>query len=287
MLIISVTVAFVSMIVVFVVIWGPLQEQIEASQNRSRSEMTQRLDEMFVFIPVEYLGTLRAGCAVLFGIAGFLLGFRASQPGPFVISAIAALFGFFFPQLMVYKMVKARRKKFAEQLVDGLVLLSNGLRAGLTMQQALEILVEDCPAPLSQEFDLVLREYRVGVELDLALTNCAKRTQDQDLELATTAVSVTRRLGGNLAEIFDRLVTMIKARKMLEGKVEALTAQGKMQAVIVALMPYLFGLLSFKINPELMGLMYTTLPGLVALGVVIILDVSGYLWVLKITDVKY
>ena len=287
MLVGSLIIAFVAVVVTFLMIWAPLKESIQRSSEKAREDMGSQLEEMFVFIPLEYLATIRIGCLCIFGIVGFLLGYNMAQPGSFIMMGIFGLIGYFFPQLLVWRLKKKRQKQFSEQLVDGLILLSNSLRASLTMQQAIEMLVEESNPPLSQEFDLVLREHRLGVDIDKALINCAQRTADQDLALATTAVSVTRQLGGNIAEIFDRLVAMIKARKMLDGKVEALTAQGKMQAVVVALMPYVFGFCALKANPGLMRLMWTTLPGFIALAAVVILDVLGYLWVLKITNVKY
>jgi tight adherence protein B len=149
------------------------------------------------------------------------------------------------------------------------------------------MLIEEMPAPLSQEFELVRREYRVGVDLDVALRNCVSRTKDEDLDLVVTAIQITRQLGGNLAEVFDRIVAMVRDRKILAGKADALTSEGKLQAVVVGLLPYGFLFAMIKVNPELMRLMWTTLPGFIALLLVIILDVVGYLWVRKVANVEY
>jgi tight adherence protein B len=287
MLILVLLVSFVATAIALFLVWAPLKQSIDRSSSKARDEMTQRLDEMFIFIPVEYLGTVRLGCSGVFGVCGFLLAFNAASPGPFVAAGAGAVIGFFFPQLLVAYLRRRRRKQFSEQLTDGLILLANGLRANLSMQQSIEMLVEESPAPLCQEFDLVMREHRLGVDLDKAIVNCAQRTRDEDLALAATAFSVTRQLGGNIAEIFDRIVNMIKARKLLKGKVDALTAQGRMQAMVVAAMPYVFGFFGAKANPELMSLLWTTIPGFCALGLVVILDTLGYLWVIKITKVKY
>lgn len=287
MLAISMIIALLSAVGAVVLIWAPLQESIGRSTERARTQLTSQLDEMFVFLPAEHLTSVKVGAAALFGVIAFVLSYNTAAPGPFVAAGLGGVLGFFSPTLLVAWLKRRRRKRFAEQLVDGLTLLSNGMRAGFTMQQAIEMLVEESQPPLSQEFDLVLREHRLGVDVDKALANCARRTRDADLALATTAVSVTRQLGGNIAEIFERIVTMIRARKMLEGKVDALTAQGRMQAVVVAAMPYLFGLFTMKVNPALMKLMWTTLPGILCLALVVILDTVGYLWVVKITNVKY
>jgi len=140
---------------------------------------------------------------------------------------------------------------------------------------------------MSQEFELVRRQYKVGVDLDVALRNCVVRTKDEDLDLVVTAVQITRQLGGNLAEVFDRIVAMVRDRKILHGKADALTSEGKMQAMVVGLLPYGFLFAMIKVNPDLMRLMWTTLPGIGCLILTLILDVVGYLWVRKLASVEY
>jgi len=191
------------------------------------------------------------------------------------------------PEIYIIFLRRRRRAEFGEQLVDGLVLMANGLHSGFTLQQAIDMLIEEMPAPISQEFDLIRREYRVGVELDEALKNCVKRTKDEDLALVVTAIQITRQLGGNLAEVFGRIVAMVRERKVLKGKADALTSEGKMQAIVVGLLPYGFMFAMTKVNPDLMQLMWTTLPGIICLVGVVLLDAIGYLWVLKIANVEY
>ncbi len=133
----------------------------------------------------------------------------------------------------------------------------------------------------------MLRQYSLGLDLDEALAKCVTRTGDEDLGLAVTAIAITRQIGGNLAEIFDRIVGMIRERKLLEGKTTALTAQGRMQAMVVACIPYVLGLVVAKVNPEMMKVMWTTIPGFISLGLVVVMDTVGYLWVVKLTKVDY
>jgi tight adherence protein B len=102
-----------------------------------------------------------------------------------------------------------------------------------------------------------------------------------------TAIQITRQLGGNLAEVFDRIVAMVRERKVLAGKAEALTSEGKMQATVVGLLPYGFMFAMIKVNPDLMQLMWTTIPGFLCLVAVIVLDIVGYLWVRKLATVEY
>jgi tight adherence protein B len=287
MLYVILLVSFAAALLAFLMIYVPIKEGVKRANVHSEESVSRDLDAMFMFISVEHLSYVKIGCMVGLAVVLFLIAFSAKPPVPIFVGIFGAILGYFTPELVLNYLKKKRLEKFGEQLVDGLVLLSNGLRAGFTLQQALEMLVEESKPPISQEFELVLRQYRLGMDMDEALSQCVQRTGDEDLGLAVTAVSITRQVGGNLAEIFDRIVAMIRDRKLLDGKVMSLTAQGKMQAMVVALIPYVLGLAVMKINPDMMKLMWTTLPGFIALGLVVVLDLVGYLWVLKLTKVEY
>lgn len=287
MLILILVFSFVVIIMTFLMVWVPIREAVKKANEQSEKQVSKDLDAMFVFLPVEYLPYIKLGCMLVLGIVVFLLTYGGKPPMPFIAAGLGGVLGYFMPEFFVHYMKRKRLKQFSEQLVDGLVLLSNGIRAGFSLQQALEMLVEESKPPISQEFALVMRQYQLGMDIDEALLRCVARTEDEDLGLAVTAVMITRQVGGNLAEIFDRIVSMIRDRKMLDGKVEALTSQGKLQALVVALIPYILGAVVAKINPEMMKLMWTTIPGFIALGTVILLDTIGYLWVLKLTKVDY
>jgi tight adherence protein B len=265
----------------------PIRDFLERSVFKQRERVARELEEMFILISVEGLQTIKLSLSAAFAVITMVLTWGAKPPFPFVVAGIFAIIGYWAPELVIAYLRKRRRAKFSEQLVDGLVLMGNGLRAGFTLLQAIDMLVEEMPAPMSQEFDLVRREYRVGVELDQALRNCVHRTKDQDLDLMVTATQITRHLGGNLSEVFDRIVAMVRERKILTGKAEALTSEGKLQAIVVGLLPYVFAFFMVKVNPDLMRLMWTTVPGFIALIGVVALDVFGYLWVRKVASIEY
>lgn len=278
---------FAAAVAAFLLIYVPMKQSLDRAEARAEQAVSAELEQMFLFIPVDKLGYVKIGCMVAAGFVAYLLFGNARPPAPYIFAGIAAAIGYFGPEIAVKIMRNKRRKAFAEQLTDGLVMMGNGLRAGFTLPQAMELLVTETKPPISQEFGLLLREVRVGVDLDQAMLNMCKRTEDSDLELAVTAVMITRQIGGNLPEIFERICAMIRDRKTIEGKADALTAQGKLQAAIVASMPYLLLLVISKINPEMMSLLWTTIPGFLALGLMVILDAAGYFWVLKLTKIEY
>lgn len=278
---------FAAVGILFYIAYGRLQTAAQRSVFRQKEHVARQLEEMFIFISVEGLQKIKWWLAMGLAGIGLVLAWEATPPAPLIVAIVLGIFGYWAPEVAIIIMRRRRRAAFSEQLVDGLVLMANGLRSGFTLQQAIDMLIEESPVPMSQEFELVRREYRVGVDLDQALRNCVTRTQDEDLDLVVTAIQITRQLGGNIAEVFDRIVAMVRERKILHGKADALTSEGKMQAAVVGLLPYGFMLAMIKVNPDLMRIMWTTIPGFIALLLVIALDLIGYFWVRKVASIEY
>ncbi|MEI6971475.1 MAG: type II secretion system F family protein, partial [bacterium] len=166
---------------VFLVI-VPLHDSVKRAAAREREKMTRKLDDMFVFIPVDHLLTIKLAAAGTFAAAAFFLCFNLPGWTPYIMSVIAAATGFFSPELMVRWLKRRRQKMFSEQLVDSLIMLSNGLRAGFTLQQAVEMVAQEAKPPVSQEFELILREFHFGVDLETAMTNSGKRVKNDDFD---------------------------------------------------------------------------------------------------------
>jgi tight adherence protein B len=287
MLILILLCVFGAVLAIIYFVSGPIQAAMKRNVFRQKEQVARELEQMFIFISVDGLQKLKLGLATVAAVVGLIFAWDFAPPGPIVVAIILGTLAYWGPEVFIIFLRRRRRAAFSEQLVDGLVMMSNGLRSGFTLQQAIDMLIEEMPAPISQEFDLVRREYKVGVDLDVALKNCVERTRDEDLGLVVTAIQITRQLGGNLAEVFDKIVGMVRERKILHGKADALTSEGKMQAAVVGVLPYGFLFAMIKVNPDLMRLMWTTLPGFIALLFVVILDVAGYLWVRKMASIEY
>jgi tight adherence protein B len=287
MLSIILLLVFVAAGIVIYFLYQPALGMMQRHVFRQQEHVTRELEEMFIFISVDNLQKIKWSLALALAGTGLILAWDARPPIPIIVGIMLGGVAYWGPELFIIHLRHRRRIAFSNQLIDGLVLMANGLHSGFTLQQAIDMLIEEMPAPISQEFELVRREYKLGVDFDVALRNCVNRTKDPDLDLVVTAVQITRQLGGNLAEVFERIVAMVRERKILAGKAEALTAEGKMQATVVGLLPYGFMLAMIKVNPEMMRLMWTTGPGFVALVAVILLDTIGYLWVRKVASVEY
>ena len=203
-----------------------------------------------------------------------------------VVGILVLFVGWKSPRLIVDFFEKQRIKKYQVQMVDALNLLGNGLRAGLTMPQAIGMVVDEMPAPVSQEFNLVLQQAKIGVPLDEALENLKKRIHTEDNEMFVTSVNILRETGGNLAETFDTIVMVIRERVRLQLKIDTYVATGRLQAYIIGAMPFIVILTFGSGDPEYFPLLFGTVLGVVAL-VVICGMVSLGMWVIfKIVDIK-
>ena len=140
-------------------------------------------------------------------------------------------------------------------------------------------------APIAQEFELLLREQRLGVDFDVSLQNMESRVPLQDVSLLITALRINREVGGNLAETVESLGETLRRKAMMDGKITSLTAQGKLQGVVMAGLPVLLALLLYFMEPESMAKLWTTSVGWGVLTVVGVMEILGYTMIRKITSI--
>jgi tight adherence protein B len=181
---------------------------------------------------------------------------------------------------------RRRINKFDDQLADGLVMASNGLRAGFSMLQAFDVVSKEARPPLSQEFELLLKEHRLGYELDEALRHLYERMPTTDTRIFVNSILILRETGGNLTEIFDTISETIQERKRVQKKIKTMTAEGKTQAVILAILPIALGFILGMMTPEVFSLMYTTFLGWILIILMALMEGAGFFWMLKIARVK-
>ena len=177
-------------------------------------------------------------------------------------------------------------RKFDEQLTDALGTMSNALRAGFSISQAFESVAESDLHPISDEFALLLQQLRVGMSFDDALASLEKRIASDDLTLVITSIDIARRTGGNLTEIFDRISETIRGRMRIERKVRTLTAQGRLQGLIVSLMPFALCVIMTVMKPRIMVPFLTSLQGIICLTIASVLVLAGWLIIRRIVTIK-
>ena len=201
-------------------------------------------------------------------------------------AGVALGVGLALPLLYFTRKVKARAQEFERSILDFSMGLTSGLRAGQALPQALEVFSRRCEGPMKEELSVVLREYRLGLELTDALQRMYDRLPCEDLQLLIISIRLTTQSGGSLADVLQRITQTIRGRLDFAPKLKALTAQGRFEALAMSLAPLLAFILLFIINNELMLPMVQTLIGWCAIGVMLTLEVIGYVVIRAIVDVK-
>lgn len=231
---------------------------------------------------------LRAGEALTFQlgiVAGAgLLGLLGTRN--LLVTVALVLAGILLPPMIVDLKAKKRRKRFEEQLPDMLTLLASTLKAGYSFMQGVEAVSREVDGPMGQELRRVVTEAQLGRPVEDALSSSAERMQSLDFAWAVMAVGIQREVGGNLAEILLTVADTMVARNRLRGEVKALTAEGKVSAVVLGLLPLGLGLVMFVINPDYMGLLFSDMLGRIMLGLGILGMAVGFLWMKKIITIE-
>lgn len=178
-----------------------------------------------------------------------------------------------------------RREKFNAQLPEALATMSNALRAGFSIAQAFDSVVEQGEKPMSEEFAILQQQLRVGMSFESALESMSERVGSDDLTLVTTAILISRKTGGNVTEIFDKISETIRGRMKIERKVKTLTAQGRLQGIIVSAMPILLGIAMCVLKPKLMIPFLTSMTGIICVAVMTVLIVLGWMMIRKIIKI--
>ena len=262
--------------------WKIFSSSSEAMANYRSTFIDTASDnmaDMFVFIDpgkIFYFNML--ALVVSFPLVWVLTGSALIGLG------VAALI-FVLPQWAYARLRRIRLTRFMNQLPDGLAMISGSMQAGASLNMAMEGLVKEQPAPMSQEFELLLREQRIGVDLEVALSHMDERIKNADFGMVITALLISREVGGNLAEVLDTLAHTLRRKMAMEDKVSSLTAQGKMQGIVMALLPLLLGGLLMLIEPEAMGKMFTTVPGYFTIAFVVVWESIGFMFISRITSI--
>lgn len=179
-----------------------------------------------------------------------------------------------------------RARQIGQALPDALNSTANALRSGFSLLQALEATARQTPGALGQELDRLLSEARVGVPIDEALDNMSQRARSADLELVVTAIQIQRQIGGNLAEVLDRIQGTIRDRVRLQGEVRALTAQGRLSSLIVGLMPVGLLAIMLALSPTFVMPLFTTSAGHVFLVAAGVLEIIGFVLLRRIVKIE-
>lgn len=253
--------------------WGEIQK-------KRAEKASSQFEKMFVFFKKETLVTFYVAVPLVLGILGFFLTRKIWVS--FILMAVGAAFPFCLVRIMDSK----RRAKFNAQLGDGLMVMSSCLKGGLTLTQSFEVLAEEMDPPIGQEVSLLVREIKVGISLEEALTRLDKRMPSEETALITSAILVARETGGDLTKVFARLIETIRDRTKLKEMVQTLTLQARLQAVIISLLGPVFALVVLRINPRHFEVMWQNEIGKILLMAAGFLQLIGIILIVIFGKIK-
>lgn len=214
--------------------------------QRKVETFTEAFSRQFININVKYLVLGPA-------IAGAVLGALTMNIILLLLfTAVGFAIGMRTPAFVLNTMKQARGRKIDTQLMDGLILLSNCLRSGLDIVQGFEMVSKDLLPPISDEFGLVIKNYQLGMTFEKALGVLEERVESKMLSYMIRAIVLQRAVGGNLTKVFERIVIDIREESKLEEKTKAMTAQQKIQSIVVGIMPWVMVGVMFMFQPDTM-----------------------------------
>jgi tight adherence protein B len=238
-------------------------------RTRFGEDLGVGLRQSFVFLDVGRLFRLNL---VVLAVGGTLA--IAVTGRPMLAFAVVAGLGT-VPGVVLAVLRRRRLARFAAQLPDAILLLAGALRAGSSLAQGLAQAARELPAPAGREFDLVVREQRLGVALDAAMGNLERRIPTEAVILLAAAVRIAHETGGNLAETLERLAETLRRKAAVEGRIDALTAQGRLQGWVMAALPLAVGAALFAIEPDAMRPLLATWQGALVCVLVFVLEALG------------
>lgn len=266
------------------VVWAPIAEWWLARISRYAFWMSVEFGTMFREMSVEraqriITTTIAAGVGLGVLLADGLVG-------RIVAGTLLGLIGYFGPRALVFYLRKRRLQDIDNQLVDAFQMMANGLKAGLSLQQALELVMREMKPPISDEIGRVVKEIHLGELTDNALKRLAARVPLDDLDLAVESILTLRETGGNLSQSFQVIASTVVDRKKVQGKIKSLTAQGMAQGVLISMMPIGMLLVFAFVDASFIRPFFTTPIGFMMLLLVFVLEGLGLWMMFKLVKVE-
>jgi tight adherence protein B len=227
--------------------------------------------------------------AVLVGLAVGALTGRVGREWSWTFALCGGVVAFFgvvmAARWLLGFLQKLRLEKFNDQLEEALLGMSNALRAGFSITQAIEMVVKQKRQPISVEFSLMLQQTRLGMTFDDALKNMNARVKSEDFELVSGAIRTARLTGGDLTGVFDRLAAMIRERRRIQRRIQTLTAQGRLQGRVLASLPMFLLLILYWMKPDMVRDFFSQTAGIAIFLLVVVLEICGFLFIRKIVNI--
>jgi tight adherence protein B len=266
--------------IVFLALAEVLRRGAQRQQVTIEETARHSLVDLFIFIDPKQL--------LLINLLLFLVlpGLLWLLTGSLLFVLLGMIVAIFFPRFLVRWLRQRRERLFLRQMPDGLLMLASSLRAGMGLGSAIEILVAEQAPPFSQEMGLLLRQQRLGVSFPEALRRLEERIPLEEFRLFAAALRISRDIGGNLADTLENLADTLARKAEVEGKIRALTAQGRIQAIVMTGLPVLLILVLRVLEPKPMHLLFNSLIGWVVLAVITLMEIGGFFFIRRIVRIE-
>ncbi len=257
-----------------------VRASLASGSRRLASEVERSLADAFVFVSRQRTAAVTLIAMVALPVLSLLLS------GSVLVALASLPLVWFVPRRVLSWMRTRRIETLERQLPDMLLMIAGGLRAGASFPIALESAVQESVPPISQEFDLLLREIRLGIDLDVAMRNIEQRIPVPDFMMVTAAVMISREVGGNLAQALESVASTLRDKLQMEGKIRALTSQGRMQGIVMTCLPLFLMMVLRAMEPVAMAPLFTSPIGWATLAVVAAMELLGYASIARIVRIN-
>jgi tight adherence protein B len=260
---------------------GKFRDWINASMGSVSSiKLKIKLSSAYWAITDTEFILIRVGATIVSLLLGWLI-FGNILAGLFM-SVIAIM----VPPILLDRAIAKRQHKFQDQLLDVLILVKGAVQAGYSLMQALDLAVNEIPAPASEEFGRVLHEIRLGITMEDALLNLAERMESDDLQIVITAIIINTQVGGNLSTVLESTIDTIRDRMQLFAEIRSLTSYSRYVGNFLTLMPFVAGLAIFILSPGYFDNVKTSIITQLVLLVALFGVIIGNVWIRSIVKIK-
>lgn len=266
---------FVAVFLLIAVFSGNIEKILDPFLGSYLKHLEKEFEILDLPITARSFMMFQIGLSILLLVVGLLI--MEDVLSKVFVGFTLAVLSFFSTRLYITQNKNKRRAKFDEQFVDAIALIANAVRSGLSLMQALELVISEMGNPMAYEITLVTQSTRIGVPLDAALMEWSKRINSKDLDIFVTAVIIQNQTGGNLSEILETLGKTIRERFKIQRQIKTLTSQGVASAYVLTGLPIVLGVALYFIQPETMSVMVTNNYGIMlTLSTFAMIGVGGF-----------
>ncbi|VBB09451.1 type ii secretion system (t2ss) protein f [Lucifera butyrica] len=241
-------------------------------------------EDLLVRAGVPFKGSEFMVISIGLALIGMLLLLLVSR-GSFGLAMAGGIAVFYLPTFIVRRKIKKKQSLLNEQLPPALALMANSLRSGNSYMQAIDLVSQEMPYPMSEEFGTVIKEMNLGMSTEDAFVNLVKRVDTDDMDLTVTAFLIQRQVGGNLAELLDNIAQTIRERISMKQKISTITAQGKISAIVLSFLPVVVVVMLYLVNREYLMSFLNHPIGKLMTGLGLGLQGIGVVWMRKIVNI--